>query len=175
MSGTEHGGYASLRELASPIGNGLVGQRQRITHGASGRLGKQPQRPRLRRNRLQVQHQGQMFPHDLRRHGAQIELQATAQHRGQHALRVGGGQDELQILRRLFQGFEQGVEGILGQLMRLVDHEDLVAAHRRLVGGPLDQVSDLVDAAVGSRVQLDVVHIAVCIDVLAGGTLPAGT
>ena len=53
--------------------------------------------------------------------------------------------------------------------MRLVDHEDLEAADARLVGGALDQVADLVDAAVGGRVELDVVDEAAGVDLAAGG------
>jgi len=84
-----------------------------------------------------------------------------------------GGQHELQVLGRLFQRLEQGVEGVLGELVRLVNHEDLEAADRGLVGCPLDQLADLVDAAVGGRVQLHIVDVAVGVDFAAGGAHPA--
>jgi hypothetical protein len=108
------------------------------------------------------------------RHRPQIELQAAAQHRRQHLLGVGRGQHELQVLGRLLQRLQQRVEGVLGELVRLVDHEDLVSAHARLVGRALDQVADLVDAAVGRGVELDVVDEAIGIDLGAGGAHAAG-
>ncbi len=116
----------------------------------------------------------QMLVHRLRRHRPQVELQATAQHRGQHLVGIGGRQHELQVLRRLLQRLEQGAEGILRQLVRLVDHEHLEAADAGLVGRTLDQLARLVDAAIGRRVEFDVVHVAVGIDLGAGLALAAG-
>jgi hypothetical protein len=58
--------------------------------------------------------------------------------------------------------------------VRLVDHEDLEAADARLVGGALDEVADLVDAAVAGRIELDVVDVAVGVDLAARLALAAG-
>jgi hypothetical protein len=115
-----------------------------------------------------------VLAHGGRRHRPQVELQAAAQHRGQHLLGVGGGQHELQVLGRLFQRLQQGIEGVLGQLVRLVDHEDLEAADAGLVGRALDQVLDLVLAAVAGGVHLDVVEVAVGVDLGAGLADAAG-
>ncbi len=130
--------------------------------------------PSSKRHALGGQHLLQVLAHGGRRHRPQVELQAAAQHRGQHLLGVGRRQHELQVVRRLLQRLQQRVEGVLGELVRLVDHEDLVAADAGLVGGALDEVADLVDAAVAGGVELDVVEVAVGVDLGAGLADAAG-
>ena len=174
VAGAEHAGHTLFRQLPAPVRDGLVGQGQGITHRASCGLGQQAQGTRLRRDVFAGKHLRQMFLHHFRRHGPQVELQAAAEHRGQHPFRIRGGQHELQVLGRLFQRFQQGVESVLGELVRLVDHEHLVATQRGLVGSAFDQVAYLIDAAVGGGIQLDVVHIAIGIDIGARCTLAAG-
>ena len=58
------------------------------------------------------------------------------------------------MLWRLFQGLEQAVEGLLRQHVHLVDDVHLVARCVRLVVGAVDQVADVVDAGVRSRIHL---------------------
>ena len=56
---------------------------------------------------------------------------------------------------RLFQRFEERVEGIRGELMDLVNDVDLVAPARRRVLHVLPERADIVDAAVRRGVDLD--------------------
>jgi hypothetical protein len=58
--------------------------------------------------------------------------------------------------------------------VRFVDHEDLEAADRRFVGRAFQQVANLVDAAVAGGVELDVVDIAVGVDLGTGAAHVAG-
>ena len=174
VTGTEHRGHRLLRQLPATVGYGLIGQGQGVAHRTPCRLGQQAQRAALRRNVLAGQHLGEVFLHHVRCHRPQIELKTPAEHGRQHALRVGRGEHELQVLGRLLQRLQQRVESILGELVGLIDHEDLVATQRWLVGGPLDQVSNLVNAAVGGRIELDVVNVAVGVDVGAGCAHAAG-
>ena len=69
--------------------------------------------------------------------------------------------------RRLFDGLQQRVEGLVGDLVRFVDDEDLVAVARRLVAHVLAQLAHFVDAAIGGRVDFDDVDRA------AGGDFEA--
>ncbi len=170
----QHGAHHGFVQTAAAVGDGLVGERQAVAHRAARRTCQQAQRAFVERHVLGAEHTLQVFTHGNRSHRPQVELQATAQHRGQHLVRVRRGQDELQVLGRLFQGLEQRVEGVLGQLVRLVDHEDLEAADAGLVGGALDHVAHLVDAAVAGCVQFDVVEIAVGVDLGAGLAHAAG-
>ncbi len=108
------------------------------------------------------------------RHLLQIELQAARQHRDRNLLRVGGGEDELDVAWRLFQRLQHRVEGVVGQHMHFVDHVDLEASDRRRVDRLVEQLGHLVDAAVRCRVHLDVVDEAARIDLGAGLADAAG-
>ena len=174
LDAAEHRAHGRFLQAAGAERDGLVGERQRVAHRAACGARQQAHRAGIVFHLLGGQHVRQMLLHRLRRHRPQVELQAAAQHRGQHLVGVGRRQHELQVFRRLLQRLEQRAEGVLGELVRLVDHEDLVAAHAGLVGSPLDQLACLVDAAVGRRVELDVVDEAVGIDLGAGLALAAG-
>ena len=69
--------------------------------------------------------------------------------------------------RRLLQGLQQGVEGLLGEHVHFIDDIDLVLALGRQILDLLPQVPDLVDAPVGGAVDFQ--------DVQGGavGDLPA--
>ena len=98
-----------------------------------------------------------MLADGLGRHRSQVELQAARQHGNRHLLRVGGGQHKFQILRRLLQRLQHGVEGRIGQHVHFVDHEDLEAPLHRLVDRLFQQGLHLVHTTVGCGVQLGVV------------------
>ena len=61
--------------------------------------------------------------------------------------------------RRLFQRFEQRVEGLAREHVNFIDDVDLVAAPRRPHGNVLPQLADLVDAAIAGGIDLDHIHI----------------
>ena len=92
-------------DLSARVSYGLIGQGQRISHGPPGRTGQAKEGALLRHHVLQTQHMLQVLENGLWGHRAQIELQTTREHRHGDLLRVGGGQDELQILGRLLQSF----------------------------------------------------------------------
>ena len=69
---------------------------------------------------------------------------------------------------RLFQRLQQRIEGGVGDLVRLVEDVDLEAVARRTIARGLAQLANLVDAAIGGRVDLDHVHR------VAGANLDAG-
>jgi len=134
------------------------------------RARQQAQRLRLGRDALPRQHAREMLQHRLGRHRAQVELQAAREHRDRHLLRVGRGKHELEVLGRLLQRLEHGVERRVREHVHFIDHEDLEAPLHRLVDGLLQQALHLVHAAVGGRVQLGVVGKAAAVDVGARGT-----
>ena len=160
--------YRGLVECAGAKGNRLVGQRQGIPHGPARGARQQTQRLQVGAHALVPQHMHQVFADGLGRHRPQVELQATRQHRHRNFLRVGGGQHELEVFRRLFQRLQHRVEGWPGQHMHFVDHEDLEAPLHRLVDRLLQQGLHVVDAAVGGCVEFGVVDEAARIDVGTG-------
>ena len=64
-------------------------------------------------------------------------------------------EDKNHPVGRFFQGLEQRVEGLAGDLVRFVDDEDFVAVARRPVAYVFPQLAHLVDAAIRCRVDLD--------------------
>jgi hypothetical protein len=109
----EHGPHIGGQHLAFTEGDGLVGQAHGVAHRAVGGAAQQPQGVVFERHVLGAQHVGQVLDHALRAHVLQGELQAARQDGCRQFLRVGGGEDELDVGRRLFQRLQQGVEGVL--------------------------------------------------------------
>ena len=170
----EHVAHRGLLQGAVAKGNGLVGEGQGVAHRATRRTGDQAQGLHIGLDVFVPQHLPQMFNDGFRGHGTQIELQAARQDRDRHFVRVGGGQYEFQVLGRLFQGFEHGVECCVAQHVHLVDHEDLEAALHRFVNRLLQQLLHLVYAPVGGGIELGVIDKAPSIDLGTGGANAAG-
>ena len=75
--------------------------------------------------------------------------------RWEHAVRLGGREDEHQELGRFLDELEQGVETLRRHHVRLVDDVDLVPVPTPGRRRPVPQVARVVDAAVAGRVDLD--------------------
>jgi len=170
----QHLAHRRLLQLPSAKGDGLVGQAQGIAHRAARAACQQAQRTGLKRHLLGLQHLLEVLLHGWRGHGAQVELQAAAEHRHRHLLRVGGGEHELEVGRRLFQRFEHGVEGVPGEHVHFVDHEHLEAPLHRLIDRLLQQRLHLIDTAIGGGVELGVIDEAPGVDLAAGRALATG-
>ncbi len=141
----EHRPHITGQNLAFTEGNGLVGQAHRVAHRTVRRAPEQPQRIIFERYVLDPEDVGQVFDHPLRRHVLQGELQATRQNRCREFLRIGGRQDELDVGRRLFQGFQQGVERVTGEHVHFVDQVDLEAPTARRVLHVVQQFAGILD------------------------------
>ena len=66
-----------------------------------------------------------------------------------------GSHHEDDVVGRLLEGFEQGVEGRVGDLVGFVEDVDLVLVAGGTVAGGVAKLTDLVDATVGGGVDLD--------------------
>ena len=75
---------------------------------------------------------------------------------------------------RLFQRFQQGVEGRCGQHVYLVDDVYLIMTGTGCVGCLVPQVADVVHTVVGRGVHLHHVEDAAVVDALADFALAAG-
>ena len=105
---------------------------------------------------------------------AQIEPLAAREHRHRHLAHLGRGEDEDRLRRRLLQGLEQAVEGLLREHVHFVDDVDLVARRGRRVAHAVDDLADVVDAGAGRGVHLEHVDVAALGDRDAGLADAAG-
>ena len=87
----------------------------------------------------------------------EIVALAARHNRGQNFLDLGGGKDELDVVRRLLQGFQQGVKGLIRQHVDFVDDDHPKAALGRAVLHPLGNVADVVDP--GMRGAVNFQHV----------------
>ena len=68
---------------------------------------------------------------------------------------LGRREDEFDVCRWFFEGFEEGIEGSFGEHMHLVDDVDLVSRLGRLELGSLNDVADIVDSRIGCGIDFD--------------------
>ena len=99
---------------------------------------------------------------------------AAAQDGGQDLVLLRGGQDEDGVCRRLLQGFEEGIEGGLGEHVNLVDDVHAVLSHLRRHLHLLHEGFDVLYGVVGGGIQfMDAVGSAL-LETYAGFAFPAG-
>ena len=99
---------------------------------------------------------------------------AAGEDGGGHLLKLRGGQDEDQMLRRLLDDLQKGVEGRHGEHVHLVDDIDPAGDLRGGVDRVVPEDAHLVDAVVGCRVDLQNIQAASRIDGAAGSAVAAG-
>ena len=160
----QHLAHSIFLQLTTAKRNGLIRQRQRIAHRATRTTRQQLESLRLCRNGFFGQHLCQVLKHGFRSHRPQIELQATRKHCNRHFLRIGRSQHKFEVLRRLFQRLQHGIECRVGQHVHLVDHEDLETPLHRLVHSLLEQTLHFIHTAVRGRIQFNVVGKATAIN-----------
>ncbi len=176
----EHGTHIGSQYLALAKGDGLVGQAHGIAHRTIGGAAQQPEGIFLERYVLGSQHVIEVFNHPLRRHVLQRELQTARQHGDRQLLRIGGGQQELDVGRRLFQGLEQRVERAGGEHVHFVDQVDLEASTTRRILHVVQQLAGILDLGTAGGVHFDQIDEAPLIDLpayragAAGGGADAG-
>ena len=97
----------------------------------------------------------------------EIEADAARTHGDRHLVDFGGREHEFYVRRRLFQGLQEAVEGLLGEHVHFVDDVDLGASRDRAVARVLDDLAHVVDAGVRGRIHLDDVDMSRVHDRLA--------
>ena len=88
-------------------------------------------------------------------------------------MQLRGGQNEQQVLRRLLQNLQQGVEGGDGQHVYLVDDVHPLFQHGGGIDRFLTQCAHLIHAVVGGGVQLRHIQQHAAVDTPAGVALAA--
>lgn len=138
----------------------LVQHTQGVTHRARTGAHNERQRGRLDRHALGLAQLGHIVGQYLRRHQAERVVVRTRPDRPDDLVRLGGGEDELEVRRRLLDQLQQSIEALRGHHVRLVDDVDLVAALDRREERTLAEITRIVHATVRRRVDLDHVDAA---------------
>ena len=154
LHGREHG-PSRLNGCGS---DRLVHDRQRVAHRSVTGLGQQRQRGVLRLHLLLPRNHPQLSENVIELDRMKAEMLAARADGLRNVLRLRRRHHENDMRRRLFKGLEQCVEGCLGNLVRFIEDVDLVAVAGRGIARGVAQFANLVDAAVGGRVDLDHIH-----------------
>ena len=162
------------RHRALRSGGALVEQAHRIAQTAVCQ-------PRQKRSRIRLELDALLIgdiiqtAHDILRHDApEGEALAARQDRSRHLMQLRRRQNEQQVLRRLLDDLEQGVERAQREHMHLVDDIHALFDLRRGIDGVVAQSTDAVHAVIRGGVDLQHVHARARIDAPAGGAAVAG-
>ena len=133
----------------------LVESRLGVPVGAAGRAGDERERGVRDLDLLPVGKSSELA-HELGQPGPREREGLASRADGREHLRqVGRAEDEDEVRRRLLDQLQQRVPGGVGELVRLVEDVDLVAALDRLQDDALADLADVVDPALRRRVHLD--------------------
>ncbi len=150
-----HLAHAIDRDLAASEGDDLIEQGLSIAHAAP-RIGGDPvQRARLEGEAFVFQDRLETGRDVIDRDPAELVTLTTGADRLWKFLRFRGGEDELDMLRRLFESLEKGVETLGSQHVDLVDDVDLESSRGRRITHVFPQRPDIVDPPVGGGIDLD--------------------
>ncbi|MCF0088444.1 hypothetical protein B0E37_03515 [Streptomyces sp. MH192] len=171
----QRSGHGVRHALVPGTGEELVHHGHGVTHGTGARPHDQRQYPVLDGDVLLLAHLAQVVPQRAGRHEPERVVVGTGADGPDDLLGLGGGEDELQMLRRLLDDLEQRVEAGRRDHVGLVDDVDLVPAARGPEEGFLPQVTGVVHTTVRGGVDLDHVERArpVAREVAAGLALAA--
>ncbi len=158
----EHAADERLVDLRFARGDHLVQRRDRVAHRALALVGDQERRavrePELDpvgRGRLALLDLEQTIRHAPDRHAREVEpLRARADRVGE-LLRIGGGEDEHEVRRRLLQRLQECRERVARELVHLVDDHHAVAAAGGREAHALAQLLDVGDPAVARAVDFE--------------------
>lgn len=171
----ERGGHGIRHTVVARTGQQLVHDGHRVTHGPGPGAHDEREDAVLDVAVLPPADIGEIAAQGPRGHQPERIVVRTRPDRPDDLLGLGRREDELEVLRRLLDHLQQGVEARRGDHVRLVDDVDLVTTG----GGPeerlLPQITGVVHTTVRGGVDLD--HIdgtrPVARQVLAGLALPA--
>ena len=133
-------------------GDHLVQKAQGVPHAAPGFARNEPQAFGGHRNFLPVAKQLQVAGNRRQVDSSEIMTLAAGQNRDGNLMGFSRREKKHHMRRRLFQGFQQGVESRDAEHVDLIDDVDLVRTVRRHVLKIFAQFPNLVDAVVGCTV-----------------------
>ena len=171
--------HALRRDHSGSERKDLIGERERIAHRPVRRAREHPQRIRLGREALLLEHRGEPRTHIGGADPLEVMPLHAREHRGcclLDLLRLGGREHKDDARRRLLEDLQERIPRFAGEHMRFVDDVDLVAVGSGgSVHRPFAEVAGVIHAAVGRGVDLDHVERGPATpDPRAGRALPAG-
>ena len=136
----------------------LIEHRFRIAHAARGESGDEADRGRIGRPTVRLQDAGELALDLGHRQPADVVALQAGEDGGREARRFGRGEHERHEVRRLLERLQQGVPGVLGDLVRLVEDVDLALQLARWIRQSLTELAHGIDAAIARGVDLDQVQ-----------------
>lgn len=135
-------------------GDQLVEQRERVSRRAAACPNHQGQHAALSDHALFTAQLLDVLEHRGRRHQTERIVVRARADGAENLLGLGRREDELDVLRRLFDELQESVEPLRRHHVRLVEDEDLVTVAAGSERRPLAQVAGIVDAVVAGRIDL---------------------
>jgi hypothetical protein len=169
----QHVGDLRTRDLAAAVRDRLVEEAETVADAPGRRAADECERGLLERDLLGLEHALEVRRDRRRRKGRQVELQAAREDRDRELLGIRGRENELDVLRRLFECLQHRVERMPREHVHLVDDVDLEAARSRHVLRGVEELAHLVHLGVRRRVHLEQVDEASRIDLHARAALSA--
>ena len=142
-------------DVLAAVGDELLERAERVAEAAGRRAGDHVDRRLGDLDLLLDRHPAQHARDLLERRAVEVEAVAAVDDRGRHLVRLGRGQHEDDVRRRLLERLEERVPGRGREHVRLVEDEDAAAAAHRRERDVLAQRADVVDRVVRRGVHLD--------------------
>ena len=133
----------------------LVEQGEGISHGTATGSHDEWEHTGLDLHLLAVRELLHVFEHLGGRHESERVVVGARPDGADDFFGFGGGEDELDVFRRLFDDLEERVESLRGDHVRFVEDKDLVAVAGRCEDGTLAKVAGVVYTVVACGVDLD--------------------
>ena len=146
-----HRAFVAHRGFFRP-GDELIEQRQRVSHAATARAHDEGKHPRLDRHPLGLAELLHIVEHLRGGHEAKRIVVRAGTDGTDHLVGLGGRENELDVLWRLFDDLEQGVEPLRRHHVSLVEDENLEAIAGRGEHRTLAQIAGVVDPVVAGSV-----------------------
>ena len=130
----------------------LFDQRKRIAQAAIRRARHHGERARLDRQSFLGRDALQRLDDFGERKRAEMEMLRARADRLDQIFGLRSGHDEDHFFRRLFEGLEQRVGSFVGEHVRFIEDDHLVASADRRVPHHIAQLANLVDASIGGGI-----------------------
>ena len=166
--------YIVIGDFRSTVGEHLIQRGKRVPHTTVRLPGDEAQCGGRDADLFMLRDRRQLFDNLCQRYAAEIEALAAGQDGNRNLLNFGGREDEFDVWRRLFQHFQQSVEGVFGEHVHFVNNKDLVAGTCGKVADIFLQFADVFHAGIGRAVDFDDVSGDAIGDFFTGCALVAG-
>ena len=156
-----------------PVGARLVQQAEGVAHAPVCGAAEHAERLGIGLDRLLPRDPGEFLRDLVNAEAPQPELETTRQDGDREALRIGGGEQELDVRGWLFERLEERVEAVAGEHVHLVDEVHLETGPDRGVLDVVEKVPGLLHPGARGRVHFDEIDVAPLVDLAAGPALAA--